>query len=72
MLKIPILIQIGDRNDDAGLKGAKDVKRVFDNSGKSNLTLKIYSGLDHVFKDEKGVSHAKEIFEDFYGWLQKN
>lgn len=72
MLKIPILIQIGDKNYYAGLKGAMDVKRVFDNLGKPNLTLKIYSGLDHVFTDEKGVSHAKEIFEDFYRWLGKS
>jgi pimeloyl-ACP methyl ester carboxylesterase len=72
MLDIPILIQIGDKNDYAGLKGAIDVKKEFNKLEKSNLSLKIYNGLDHGFKDEKGVSHAKKIFEDFYQWLEEN
>jgi len=72
MLNIPILIQMGDKNYHPALEGTMDVKRVFDKLGKSNLTLKIYSGLDHVFKNDEEVSHAKEIFDDMYQWLEEN
>jgi pimeloyl-ACP methyl ester carboxylesterase len=68
-LQIPILVGFGERDQSVPHASLDVLQQQFAASGKTNLTVKIFSGADHTLKDTKGHSFKSEFFAIMESWL---
>lgn len=69
-LKISILLGIGELDESVPVESAYFLDTKFKESGKGNLTLRVYPGADHRLNGA-GVSHRSEFFAELSRLLQQ-
>ncbi|MBI4405911.1 MAG: alpha/beta hydrolase [Deltaproteobacteria bacterium] len=66
---VPIYLVHGTLDESTPVESANLVADRFQSLGKNNLTYKRDVGLDHQWRDEKGISHAAEVTAEAFRWL---
>ncbi len=62
-LNIPILLGIGENDASVPVESARFLESQFKETGKRNLTVKVYPGADHRLSGN-GVSYRAEFFSE--------
>lgn len=77
LLKInrPLFVAVATSDNSVPFEASLLIPIEFQRYQKSNLTFKMYTGLDHKFsikpKDEKRKSKFNDIFEEFMKWVEQ-
>ena len=68
-LDIPLYVAHGTEDSSCPYESSNVIAERFKNLGKTNLSFKTYSGLEHNWTDHDGISHMQQVLGDAIGWL---
>lgn len=71
-MEVPMLMVHGTEDTSVPIESSDAVAERFRALGKSNLTYKIFPGLDHKWFDLQGNSHGQEVLNETYNWIFLN
>ncbi len=69
---VPMLLVHGTEDTSCPIESSQALANRFKDLGKTNLTFKIYPGLEHNWSDLQGSSHTQEVLNDTFSWIFQN
>jgi dienelactone hydrolase len=71
-LNVPIYMAHGTADTSCPFESSKMIADRFTSLGKTNLTFKIYPGLEHNWTDSNGTPHGQQVMGEVFQWLKAN
>lgn len=71
-VQTPIYIAHGAEDTSCPVESSQAIIERFQVLGKTNLTAKMYSGLEHSWIDSSGVDHTPQVLNDAFNWIYQN
>lgn len=71
-LEVPLLLVHGIEDTSCPIESSLELVKRFKLLGKTNLTYKFYSGLEHNWSDLQGNSHSQEVMSEVFNWILNN
>jgi pimeloyl-ACP methyl ester carboxylesterase len=68
-LDIPVIVGFGEKDESVPVESVHLLESAFTQSGKHNLTVKVYPGADHRLNAD-GVSYRESFFAQLSQWLR--
>ena len=67
-----MLLVHGTEDTSCPIESSELIAARFGTLSKTNLTFKVYPGLEHNWSDLAGNSHAKEVLDYTFAWIFQN